>query len=76
MQSTNVSNDEIDLVALFQALWQQRLVILAVTFTCALVSVGYALLAAPYYKTTTFLRPTDRSSLDQLNETGIYSLSP
>ncbi|WP_312381558.1 Wzz/FepE/Etk N-terminal domain-containing protein [Stutzerimonas balearica] len=76
MQSTNVSNDEIDLVALFQALWQQRLVILAVTFTCALVSVGYALLAVPYYKTTTFLRPTDRSSLDQLNETGIYSLSP
>ncbi len=76
MQQVNTSADEIDLVALFQALWQQKFLILAITLVCAAVAVGYAFIATPYYKTTTYLRPTDRSSLDQLNETGIYKLAP
>ncbi len=76
MQQVNASTDEIDLVALLQALWRQKILILVIALACAAVAVGYAFLATPYYKTTTYLRPSDRSSLDQLNETGIYKLAP
>lgn len=76
MQPTSVSNDEIDLVELFQSLWRQKLLIVGVMAVCTIIAAGYALLATPYYKTVSFLRPIDHSSLDQLNETGIYKLSP
>ncbi|EXF43994.1 putative chain length determinant protein [Pseudomonas sp. BAY1663] len=68
--------DEIDLVELFRALWRQKILIIGVTFVVALMAAAYAFLATPYYQTRTYLRPVPQSSLDQLNETGIYKLTP
>lgn len=76
VQPQPLANDEIDLVELFRALWRQRLLIIGVTFAATLVAAAYAFLATPYYQTKTYLRPVPQSTLDQLNETGIYKLTP
>ncbi|EIK51306.1 putative chain length determinant protein [Stutzerimonas stutzeri TS44] len=76
VQPQPLANDEIDLVELFRALWRQRLLIIGVTFAATLVAAAYAFLATPYYQTKTYLRPVPQSMLDQLNETGIYKLTP
>lgn len=68
--------EEIDLVELFRALWRQKLLILGITAAVTLIAAAYAFLATPYYQTRTYLRPVPQSSLDQLNETGIYKLTP
>ncbi len=70
------SAEEIDLVELFRALWRQKLLIVGVTLIVTLIAAAYAFLATPYYETRTYLRPVPQSSLDQLNETGIYKLTP
>lgn len=68
--------EEIDLVELFRALWRQKLLIVGVTAIVTLIAAAYAFFATPYYETRTYLRPVPQSSLDQLNETGIYKLTP
>lgn len=70
------TTDEIDLVELFRALWRQKLLIIGVTLIVAVIAAPYAFLATPYYETRTYLRPVPQSNLDQLNETGIYKLTP
>ncbi|MBA1183946.1 Wzz/FepE/Etk N-terminal domain-containing protein [Stutzerimonas nitrititolerans] len=67
---------EIDLVELFRALWRQKLLIIGVTLIVMVIAAAYAFLATPYYETRTYLRPVPQSNLDQLNETGIYKLTP
>jgi len=74
-QQSNTT-DEIDLVELFRALWRQKLLIIGVTLIAAVIAAAYAFLATPYYETRTYLRPVPKSNLDQLNETGIYKLTP
>lgn len=76
VQPHPLANDEIDLVELIRALWRQRLLIVGVTFAATLIAAAYAFLATPYYQTKTYLRPVPQSMLDQLNETGIYKLTP
>ncbi|MHA3887674.1 Wzz/FepE/Etk N-terminal domain-containing protein [Stutzerimonas degradans] len=76
VQAQPLANDEIDLVELFRALWRQRLLIVGVTLAATLIAAAYAFLATPYYQTKTYLRPVPQSMLDQLNETGIYKLTP
>ncbi|MCQ4256696.1 Wzz/FepE/Etk N-terminal domain-containing protein [Stutzerimonas stutzeri] len=75
-QITPPNSEEIALVELFSALWRQKLLIIAVTLVVTLIAATYAFLATPYYSTRTYLRPVPNSSLDQLNETGIYKLTP
>jgi LPS O-antigen subunit length determinant protein (WzzB/FepE family) len=69
-------DDEIDLVELFQSLFKQKYLILAVAGVVTLVAVAYAFLATPYYQVQSVLRPVDRGSLDELNGTGVYELTP
>lgn len=76
LQQPSNTSDEIDLVELFKALWRQKALIAGTTALVTLIAAAYAFLATPYYKTQTFLRPVEQSSLDQLNETGIYKLTP
>ena len=75
-QITTPNSEEIDLVELFRALWRQKLLIIGVTLIVTLIAATYAFVATPYYATRTYLRPVPNSSLDQLNETGIYKLTP
>jgi len=69
-------DDEIDLVELFHSLLKQKYLILAVAGAAALLAAAYAFLATPYYQVQSVLRPVDRSSLDELNGTGVYELTP
>lgn len=75
-QHVNPRADEIDFVELLRVLWRQKYLIVGVAFIVAFIAAGYAFLATPYYQTRTYLRPIPQSSLDQLNETGIYTLTP
>lgn len=70
------NSEEIDLVELFRALWQLKLLIIGITLGITLLAAAYAFLATPYFQTRTYLRPVPQSTLDQLNETGIYKLTP
>lgn len=76
VQQPTSTPEEIDLVELFRALWGQKLLIIGVTLVVTLIAAAYAFFATPYYATRTYLRPVPNSSLDQLNETGIYKLTP
>jgi len=76
VQQPTSPNDEIDLVELFRALWRQKVLIVGVTLLVTALAACYAFLATPYFETRTYLRPVPQSNLDQLNETGIYKLTP
>ncbi|MFI8747751.1 Wzz/FepE/Etk N-terminal domain-containing protein [Pseudomonas sp. NPDC077186] len=69
-------DDEIDLVELLQSLFRQKNLILSVACMVVLAAVAYAFLATPYYQVQSILRPVERGSLDELNGTGVYELTP
>ncbi|WP_286974062.1 Wzz/FepE/Etk N-terminal domain-containing protein [Pseudomonas sp.] len=69
------SNDEIDLVAIFQDIWRQRWLIAGVMGAVGLIAAAYAFLATPYYQTQSILKPTSLKSFDQLNLTGVYKVN-
>ena len=70
------SSDEIDLFALFQAIWQQKKVIIAATVVSGLVALGYVYAVTPEYQVTSVLRPAAINELDALNRSGVYTLPP
>lgn len=72
----NSSPDEVDLIALFQAIWKQKLIIIATTAVCGLLALIYAYAVTPEYKVTSVLRPAAINELDALNRSGVYTLPP
>ncbi|WP_315852819.1 Wzz/FepE/Etk N-terminal domain-containing protein [Pseudomonas tumuqii] len=70
------SSDEIDLAALFRALWKQKLLIVSVTLLVGLLAAAYAFLATPEYQVQSVLRPALIKDLDALNRSGVYELTP
>ena len=68
--------DEIDLVELLHKLWQQKALIVGCTLAVTLCAAAYAFLATPYYQVESKLRPAPLKELDELNSTGVYSLTP
>ena len=68
------SSDEIDLIALFQAIWQQKKMIIATTIISGMIALGYAYYATPEYQVTSVLRPAAINELDALNRSGVYML--
>lgn len=72
----SLRDDGIDLVELLQSLFRQKYLILAVAGLVALAAAAYAFLVTPYYQVQSVLRPVERGSLDELNGTGIYELTP
>ncbi|KVV02493.1 MULTISPECIES: Wzz/FepE/Etk N-terminal domain-containing protein [unclassified Pseudomonas] len=70
------SSDEIDLFALFQAIWQQKKIIIAATVISGLVALGYVYAITPEYQVTSVLRPAAINELDALNRSGVYTLPP
>ncbi|WP_372876896.1 Wzz/FepE/Etk N-terminal domain-containing protein [Pseudomonas sp.] len=69
-------SDEIDLAALFRALWKQKLLIVSITLLVGLLAAAYAFLATPQYQVQSVLRPALIKDLDALNRTGVYTLTP
>ena len=70
------SSDEIDLFALFQAIWQQKKIIIAASVVSGLVALGYVYAVTPEYQVTSVLRPAAINELDALNRSGVYTLPP
>ncbi|WP_213153490.1 Wzz/FepE/Etk N-terminal domain-containing protein [Pseudomonas carnis] len=69
-------SDGIDLVAMFQSVWQQKKLLALVTLSCVLIAASYAFLATPEYKVSSVLRPAAINELDALNRSEIYQLPP
>ncbi|MDH4870511.1 Wzz/FepE/Etk N-terminal domain-containing protein [Pseudomonas sp. BN515] len=76
LQQPTYNNDEIDLVELLRSLFQQKYLILAIACLVTLGAIAYAFMATPQYQVQSVLRPVDRGSLDELNGTGVYELTP
>ena len=57
-----IKDDEIDLRALFQVLWNDRKRIIQITAVVTLIGVLYALLATPLYKSTITMYPSGQES--------------
>jgi LPS O-antigen subunit length determinant protein (WzzB/FepE family) len=76
LQQPSYSNDEIDLGELLRSLFQQKYLILSIACVVTLGAAAYALLATPHYQVQSVLRPVNRGSLDELNGTGVYELTP
>ncbi|CAM5197266.1 hypothetical protein OURE66S_04502 [Oligella ureolytica] len=70
------NNDEIDLFELVQSIWQQRILIVLITVVVTLLASVYAFTAKPVYQTTTILKPVQLKELDEINGTGVYTLTP
>lgn len=70
------TSDEIDFFALFQAVWQQKKLILLATAGAGLIAAAYAFLATPEYLASSVLRPAAINELDALNRSQIYQLPP
>lgn len=58
-----VYSDEIDLVELFQTLWQQKLLIVAVTVMFTAVAAGFSYLITPEYETKANVLPPKQSDI-------------
>ena len=70
------SVDEVDLFALFQAIWKQKAIVIATTVVSGLIALGYAYAVTPEYQVTSVLRPAAINELDALNRSGVYTLPP
>lgn len=83
-QTTPVSNqpynsnndDEIDLFELFQSIWQEKTLIVIITAIATALALIYALTATPVYQVQSIVKPAANKDLDELNSTGLLSLSP
>ena len=63
-----IKDDEIDLRALFQVLWNDRKRIIQITAVVTLMGVFYALLATPLYKSTITMYASGQESSGQLSQ--------
>lgn len=69
-------SDEVDFVALFDAVWQQKKLVALFTFGALVIAGAYAFLAKPEYQVSSVLRPAAINELDSLNRSEIYKLPP
>jgi len=63
-----IKDDEIDLRALFQVLWNDRKRIIQITAVVTIMGVMYALLATPLYKSTITMYPSENKSGGKLSQ--------
>jgi LPS O-antigen subunit length determinant protein (WzzB/FepE family) len=70
------SHGEIDISAVFQAVWQQKSLVLFLTIGITLIAAVYAFTATPEYEVSSVLRPAAINELDALNRSEVYRLPP
>ncbi|EXF95550.1 chain-length determining protein [Pseudomonas fluorescens HK44] len=70
MQGNNGSarhSDEIDLLELFKALWQQKWLVVVVTLIVTLAAISYVLLVTPVYESKYYISPPTANDIANLN---------
>lgn len=70
------TSDEVDLYAVFQAIWRQKKLIALSAFIVGMAALTYAFMATPEYKVSSVLRPAALNELDALNRSEVYKLPP
>jgi len=60
-------NDDVELFQLIGSLWQQKLLIAAVTAIVALVALAYAMLSTPIYQARVAVQPPSQDDISQVN---------
>ncbi|NOR71645.1 MAG: hypothetical protein GQ532_18485 [Methylomarinum sp.] len=63
--------DEIDLFELWGILWQQKVLIIVVTFITVMMAVAYLMITQPVYKAETFFLPPLQQDVQSLNLQGV-----
>ena len=61
-------DDEIDLFELFESLWKEKVLIVAITFVITLIGVGYALSIPPTYQASVKMLPPSQSDVAELTK--------
>ena len=77
-------DDEIDLFELFETLWDQKFLIVGISFKCGLLGIAWAFVSTPTYEAEVRLLPAETINLAKYNPVeysslsglGIESLSP
>ncbi|WP_407315687.1 chain-length determining protein [Pseudomonas sp. nanlin1] len=65
-----------DLGGVFEIIWGQKGFVSLVAIGVAFCFLAYAFIATPLFQTKLVLRPPPLHDLDELNRSGLYSLSP
>lgn len=70
------TSNDIDLYGVFESIWQQKRLVIAITLLAGAVAAGKAYMVVPQYKVDTVLRVPAINELDALNRSDVYSLPP
>lgn len=70
------NSSDIEFFVLLRGIWKQRHLVLAITVASLVLAAIYVFWATPQYKVQSLLRPPSLKDLDQLNESGFYSITP
>lgn len=70
------TSHEVDLFAIFQAVWKQKKLIALSAFIVGMGALIYAFTATPEYQVSSVLRPAALNELDALNRSEVYQLPP
>lgn len=72
----NSKLDEIEITEIVKSIWKQRAIVLLFTGIGFAAAASYATFVTPEYEISTTIKPVGITVLDQLNESGLYNLSP
>ena len=76
MQTQTYADDEIDLLELWNNLWEQKWLIAAITTLTTSLGIAYALLATPIYKAETFFLPPLQQDVQSLKLQNMQNITP
>lgn len=68
--------DEIDLIAVLQAVWKKKIQIGVCACLAGVLAGTYAFLLTPEFQVSSVLRPAALNDLDSLNRSKVYKLTP
>jgi chain length determinant protein (polysaccharide antigen chain regulator) len=68
-------NDEIDVFELFESIWKERVLIVAITFVITLAGVGYVLSIPPTYRASVQMLPPSPSDIGELAKFDVLKFS-
>ena len=63
----NSPSDEIDLFALFQSMWERKLLIALVTSISVVIAASYAFMSKPVYEAKVYLLPPTINEIAEFN---------
>ena len=63
-----VTNDEIDLIAVFQIIWRGKWKVIGITTFAAVIAIGYSLLQTDIYQSKALLSPASDTAQPQMSQ--------